>query len=84
MVYLEVEVINKGGLPFALVVGIVDRGDFPGSTPWGHLTCWVGNLRSLPLSVHFLIPGENSSVLPHFIAMNITTQSLKWTILQIF
>lgn len=54
--YLVVGVVNHGGFPLALVVGIVNRWSFPGSTARSGLTGRVRDLRSLPLSIHILIP----------------------------
>lgn len=56
-IYLVVGVVNHGGLPLALVVGVVDCWSFPGSTAGGSLTGRVRNLRCFPFPIHVLIPG---------------------------
>lgn len=55
---LVVRVVNHGGLPSALIIRVVNHGSLPDTAPRGRLTLRVGNLRSLPFSVHIFIPVE--------------------------
>lgn len=54
--YLVVGVVDHGGLPLPLVVGVVDRRSFPGTAARRALADGVGDLWGLPFAVHVLIP----------------------------
>ena len=55
--YLIVGVVDHGGLPLALEVGVLLGWYLPLATARGRLALGVIDLRGLPLSVHVLVPG---------------------------
>lgn len=58
--YLVVGVVHQRGLPLALVLRVVDDGPLPLSAARRRLAGGVSHLRSLPLSVHVLVPAHSA------------------------
>lgn len=74
--HLVIGVVNHGGLPLALVVGVVNHWSFPGATARGSLAGGVRDLRSLPLSVHVLIPDGQEVHTDSYVTNGVVSQSV--------